>query len=425
MSRSPLPFALLSFLVACAQESAAPTCVDDACPEGMVCSAAEGVCHEEPVTPYTPGVIGSRNSLAVDADGRLVVSTFDRERSALVVGRGTSRADLEFVLVDAADDAPGTSGPNEPGAYTASAFDGEGLLHVLYYVAGKPGISGTLRHGVLDGLRLVRVELADSGGDVGSYPTLVAAGSTLHGAWHDATHGALRYGRRGPAGWEVVSVPSPAPLPCATTPCAAASPGRFPSIGLAGGLPVIAHYEATRGDLLLSTLGPAGWATARLDGVDPATGGDTADVGRYASLAVSPGGTVGIAYHDATNGALRYTYSEDGVQKVLIVDDGVSEDPDTGVLHRSVVGQHARLLLSPTGAATVWYLDATAMVLRRAERAEDGSWSASEAAGGVRGGPWIAAATLTDGGTAVAWEAIALDGAGSAVSRDLAIWVGP
>lgn len=419
MSRPALPFALLSGFVACAQEGAAPACVDEPCPAGFVCEAAEGICREDAAQPYTAGAIGSRNTLLADAAGQLVVTTYDRATRSVVVGRGTSREDLSLVLVEAAGDAPGTA--DHPGTYSAAALDSMGLLHVLYYVAGEAGRSGLLRHAVLDGLRLLSVELVDSGGDVGSYPTLVAAGTTLHGAWHDETHGTLRYGRRGASGWEVGTVPPPAPLPCDD--CSGPNAGHFPSIGVAGGLPVIAHYDEAHGDLLLSTLGAAGWTTARLDGVDPTTGADTADVGRYASLAVSPSGTVAIAYHDATNGALRYTYTEGGAQKVLIVDDGIDEDPATGRFQRSIVGQHARLLRSPSGEAVIWYLDATAMRVRRAQRAEDGSWSSAVAADDARGGPWISATVLPDGREAVAWEL--LDLSGDTFSHDLALWVAP
>lgn len=424
MSPPRLSFVLLSLLVACAGDESAPTCVDEACPEGMFCEADEGICHDEPILTATVGEIGSRNTLLVDGEGALVVATYDRTHAALVVGRGTSREAMDFIFVDGVEERAGDDAPRDAGSYAAATLDAAGTLHVIYYDA----TAGDTRHAILDGLRLVSVETIDATGDVGRYPTVTASGSTLHAAWHDETRGALRYGRLSGGTWEVVAVPGPTDAPCVAASCPTKSPdlGRFASIGLAGGAPVIAHYDGGRGDLLLSRLGLTGWTTARIDGLDPTTGADVADVGRFASLAVAPDGTVSIAYYDATNRALRYTFSESGAQKVLIVDDGLHEDPDSGVVRRNIVGQHARLTVSAAGVPSIWYLDATEMFIKHAVRGEGGAWSSVVAADQKRGGPWIAVSTLPDGRAAVAWEALDLGGGGaSGVVRDLALWVEP
>lgn len=410
----------VTLLVACADEEAAPTCVHQSCPEGMFCDADQGVCLEEPIPAAAVGEIGSRNALLVDQEGALLVATYDRTHGALAVGRGSGRQEMDFVFVDGADD---TQERRDVGRHCAATLDAAGRLHVIYYDATM----GDARHAILQGLRLLSVETVDGEGDVGQYATITAAGNTLHAAWRDETRGGLRYARRAGETWEVVTVPPPSDTPCVDAACAPAAPdvGRFASVGVAGGAPVIAHYDAARGDLLLSRLDPGAWSTSRIDGIDPSSGANVADVGRFASLAVAPGGTVAVAYYDATNRALRYAYSESGALKVLIVDDGVHEDPDTGVVRRNVVGQHARLVVSPAGVPSIWYLDATDMVIRRAVRGEGGGWSSAVAAGEAQGGPWIAASTLPDGRAAVAWEVLGLGTDTPGVVRDLALWVEP
>ncbi|MCL4489976.1 MAG: hypothetical protein M1570_17875 [Chloroflexi bacterium] len=85
--------------------------------------------------------------------------------------------------------------------------------------------------------------------------------------------------------------------------------GKYASIAFAGNTPYISYYDATNKVLRVAkqvssdgNCGPGNtWYCQTVD-----NGGGSADVGQYSSIAVSPSGTVGIAYYDATNHALKF-----------------------------------------------------------------------------------------------------------------------
>ena len=435
MRIAPSLLLAVPILAACAGEETPTLCDEGVCPAGMYCDGDLGICLEEPVAAATVGEVGSHNALVFAPSGDLVVATYDREHRALAVGRGKSRADMMFTLVDGTGgEGAGSAVENDVGRYSSAAVDDGGDLHVVYYDA----TNGDLRHATLRGQRLVQKETVDTEGDVGQYADMVASDGILHVAYHDATRGALRYARRGPGGWTTVTVPPPDDPAGAEESCAggsaasgcapgAGSVGRFASIGLVAGSPVIAHYDAAGGDLLLSTLSVDGWSTSRIDGRDPMTGANTTDVGQWASLVVDGAGNVSIAYHDATNGALRYTFSEQGVQQVLVIDDGLTTDPASGVSHQSIVGQHASLVVSKKGLPSIYYLDATAVIVKVASRSGSGEWVLGGLSEARPGGLWISAA-LDDERIAVAFEAFGPATGAPApgeLERDLGLWVAP
>jgi hypothetical protein len=419
--------ALLLF-TACGEQADVRLCSDGACPSGTWCDVDLGVCREEPVTPDEVGEVGSHNTVLVDPDGGLVVTTYDRLSRAFVVGRGQDRASMAFAFVDGTGGTgSGSAVEDDVGSSAAALLDEDGLLHAVYYDATR----GDIKHATVRGLRLLQIETVDMEHDVGRYASLAAQGGILHAAYHDETDGTLRYARRGPEGWTAVTVPPPLAPACLVgeSACSAveakADYGRYTSIGLVAGQPVIAHYDGQREDLLLSTLAAGQWTTSRLDGFDPQTGMDTIDVGRWASLVVAPGGSVSVAYYDATNGALRYTFSEKGAQKLLVIDDGLVDDPKSGASRRHVVGQHANLVVSAEGVPTIYYLDATDLGVRAAVRGGDGSWSIGSLPLEGPGGPWLDVARLHDGRLAVVYETFGVSSEQAAPRRDLGLWVGP
>jgi hypothetical protein len=98
----------------------------------------------------------------------------------------------------------------------------------------------------------------------------------------------------------------------------------------------VSYYDATnqalriaRDDRATSNCGPGEeWYCHTLD----ASG---ADVGRYSSIAVRPaGGGMGIAYHDATNGHLKYLWFDNPhlwVYHVATIDKGIPDISTTGL----------------------------------------------------------------------------------------------
>ena len=137
------------------------------------------------------------------------------------------------------------------------------------------------------------VATVDDAGDVGWYSSLQLNGGNPVIAYYDVTNGALK-------------------LATCTAGCATASPtwiittvdhsaadiGRFPSLQLDGGRPVIAYRDRTNGDLKLATC-TAGCATTSPTWIR-VTVDAPGDVGRFASMQLDGGNPV-IAYFD--NGA--------------------------------------------------------------------------------------------------------------------------
>jgi len=106
------------------------------------------------------------------------------------------------------------------------------------------------------------------------------------------------------------------------------------------GATYISYYDAAnqalriaRDDRFVNNCGPdEDWHCKTLDITD-------ADVGKYSSIAVRPAGTgMGIAYHDATNGHLKYLWFENPnswVHHIETIDKGASASFPTG-LHTSL-----------------------------------------------------------------------------------------
>ena len=102
----------------------------------------------------------------------------------------------------------------------------------------------------------------------------------------------------------------------------------------------VSYYDATNQQLRIarsngSGCGPNGeWGCTSLDINEP-------DVGKYSSIAVNPNGDrsgIGIAYHDATNGKLKYLYFKNSrllTHSIYTIDKGIEGVSTTG-LHTSL-----------------------------------------------------------------------------------------
>jgi hypothetical protein len=335
-----------------------------------------------------------------------VVATYDTARGALAVGWQEPDLTFRFHFPDGVGDAARGLGPatSDVGAWPSLAIGRDGMPRVAFYDRRE----GDLRYARFDGAswRVERVDGQDA--DVGRHASLALdAGGRPHIASYDATRGALRYATLTEAGWLLETVPVDRVASAAFPRDAPGGPwggrrdwplgappdyGRFASIGVSLGAPVVAFYEATGGDLLLARRTSGGWTVLLLDGRDPVSGEDRGDVGQHASLAVDARGDVNVAYFDATAGALRFVRGASGDMAVQIVDDGTrspegAEWPNPCARH--VVGQRAALALAADGRARVAYLDATDLTLRWAESVGSGRWTRRTLDGEPGAGLWI------------------------------------
>ena len=339
--------------LACGDDSAksAPSdtgCVGDACGCTACPPECEG-CGNEPISES-----GASTALVMP-DGRLAITTYDQVREALVVvlqRPGSSERTILPVSTGASSDV---------GRWARIALETNGSLVVVWFdrdrtelLSARGGASGFAAPVKIAGIAVSHVALRIDGDD------------NPHVAFRNERTRTVGYAARtATTPWRVTDIEG-----CAgETGC-----GTDEDFGLGldlalvaeGGssaLPRIAFYDARRGDLKLASKSAAGaWTTVTLDGA----GGD---VGRFVSLAVSPTRALGMAYYDATLGALRYLGSS-GASRVI--DNGVYTNSD-GRTRRRDVGQLCVLDFDTRGSAHIIYVDATTPGLRHARVPGEGT----------------------------------------------------
>jgi hypothetical protein len=305
--------------------------------------------------------LGRFTRAALSSNDRLVLVTYDSDGGDLVQLREREGGELELRTVAGRDYQEGRLVQSDAGQWVALALDAQDRAHVAYYVA----VSGHLEYRILEAGEPEIVD-GDQDWDRGTHVSMaLAADGTVHLAYRDETARALRYATRVPSGaWSTEPIG-----PCTGEPgCPVAgleNYGEYASLQLVAGLPRIVFYDRLRGDLKLAERLPeGGWTTTTLDGRDPATGEDTGDVGRFAVARLDSKRRLGIAYYDATRGALRYLHAG---SVALVVDDGAYSDPSTRTLRHHLVGQHVGLAFDAADRAWLVYLDATRLRVKRAQ----------------------------------------------------------
>lgn len=370
---APPPQRLLGALAATMLLASACFATDDkaaceACGSGGICE--DGACL--PVATPEPGAMGVGTHVALRADGRRVIATWDASRDDLRVLFEQPGGGLTARLVDGWQVTDGLPEETSAGRWSDLAIapspgGGTEMVHVAWYratggqlwYAQVPTADGPVAPESVDG---------DGAPDRGRHVSLaVGEDGVVHVGYRDETARGLRYARRDLTGqWS-----SEAIEPCADEADCPAEDGEdygeYAAVVVGGGEPRIAFYDRQRGDLKLALRGADGaWTVSTIDGRDSATGLDTGDMGRFVSVAVDHKFRLGLAYFDATRGALRYFLPGGAVGHPVVVDDGRSWDEASGTVRQRVVGQHVALRFDAKGQAAMVYLDATRLVLRRA-----------------------------------------------------------
>jgi predicted GH43/DUF377 family glycosyl hydrolase len=196
----------------------------------------------------------------------------------------------------------------------------------------------------------------DGPDDVGEFSSLAIGADGLPViAYYDATNGDLKFLRCGNAYCSESNTVST--LDGAVDEAGQPSTddvGRFVDLVVdPDGLPVMAYYDATNGDLKFLRCGNAGCTIGNTIVVVDGSGASGTDTGQYASLAVTSDGSPRIAYYDVTDGDLRFVkcndpYCADG-DDLPVTLDGAGGD----------VGQYASLAVGPGGVPRIAYYDAT------------------------------------------------------------------
>jgi hypothetical protein len=407
--RTLFPALALALLGCGANEPEA--CTGAACDAAPSCAAEDWSCA--PDTGITVGALGGHYALAAGSDGSLALALYDAAAKALVVGRGLPGSPLRYVKVDGGDG-------EDRGRHNDVAVASDNTLQVVYSSS-----AGSLYWARVVGLEVQDIQVIESSTGLLLSPALVLdAADNPHVAYFDSATRSLRYASRDSAsGWQVEAVPHwscHTPAGCNTT----VDYGRYSSLGLQAGQPVLAYYDRLGGNLALARRSPV-WEGQVVDGYDPIAGVDTGDVGRWPSLRVSASGALAIAYHDAGRGALRYLSSPQGQFVVEVIDDGRRIDPTTGATWEGIVGAYAQLTTSREGYPAVYYFDSTAVAVRRSVRTANGWGPPVDLSGAGPTGLWLDVARLPNGTVAACAEGWQLDSGGSApsVQRELMWWL--
>lgn len=347
-------------------------CRPGVCPTGYTCDRDGKGCVVAGGGEAAGALPGAFVQLARGHDGGTFLATYDLAIGALGIGRVAADSPLSLQFPDGAGSSAGNLPPaaRDTGTYPSIAVGPDDTPAVAYYA----GADRELRFAEqIDGIWMIET-IDGEETDAGRFASLAFddAGRP-HVAYYDATRRVLRYATRIDGDWRRETVPIRRP---GSTTTGGAGYGEYASLGLSVGLPAIAFYDAIGGDLYVAVRSGDGWQALLLDGRDAETNTDLADVGRHASLAVTPGGDIAVAYYDRTHGTLRYAEGRSGELRVEVVDDGRTDADGLPWVDciRHAVGQSPALAVDATGRARIVYFDATDLTLRMAVREGRDTW---------------------------------------------------
>jgi len=174
-----------------------------------------------------------------------------------------------------------------------------------------------------------------------------------------------------------------------------------------GSVPVMAYYDRELGALgfgigAVDADGAVSWFYEQVDGYQSASGLDSGDIGKYASLKVGPDGTVWIASYNATTRTLRFARRLNGSYRLDKPATWVVGDIDAG----PGVGEWASLDFASDGLPIVSYHDGLNGDLKVAKLAADPGFDAEAAytwnvTTVYEGAPFAVPSGDTDGGEIV------------------------
>ena len=292
-----------------------------------------------PVFADSTGSVGSYASVARDADGFIYVSYYDETHGDLRLA--SNRSGWTTETVDSGGDV---------GGWTSLQFDWTPIpvLHIAYYDFNNRD----LKYATRSPGGSWAIEVVDSSGDVGRGSSIAVNDLTRPViVYWDATNEHLKYATRTPTGWqrEVVDTNVGSGL------------GWSPSLAIdSTGKPHISYYKDAGRDLYYATKSGTTWVKGPVDQVG--------DVGRYSTIAAKDDPQPGIpeiAYYDATNGDLKLARQLPGGAWERMVIDATG---DVGMYPSLALNHCVGPDCFDPPCPTIVYSDATFGDLRRATR---------------------------------------------------------
>jgi hypothetical protein len=379
------------------QESASP----EACAKS-VCGPGTGVTEV--------GSLGRYTDLAIHADGRVVVATYDSTHGNLVARVGLPGEEPTTHLIAGWSVGEEGTVARDSGRWASVASDLQGVSHFAWYEADL----GALGYGILTPTGASASEIVDgeAEGDRGTHTSIaIDSDGRVMIAYRDEGARSLRVATReaGASTFEIASIDGCAGE--ADCPSGAENYGEYASLVFVASQPRIVFYDRARGDLKIALLEAEGWHVVTLDGRNTETDQDTGDAGRFATAALDAKQQLGVAYFDASGGALRYLSTGSTSPHPIIVDRGTYTD-ELGATRSHVVGQHVALAYDAQGVASMVYLDAGLLALRHV-RVHGETPTASEVLTALPPGAYLDLERDPLGGLHLAYGAWGLEDGGS------------
>ena len=357
----------------------------------IACERVDAECGCVEKAPLETLDLGRFSALAVHDDAAWV-SGYDSQHGDLIVGRALADG-FEWQWVDGVPDegeiVAGPSGPRgglaeagpDVGRYTSLAIDDEGRLHVAYYDVTNRALKYA-RSGA-DQTGPWVISTLDAEGDAGRWASIAVnpdgvpgvayrVGSVPEGDGHVSQLRFIEANGAAPTtadDWgtplvlhtRALATPDPDTATYPEGTGLFASQARDPQ-----GLPVVAWYDRSEGQLWWSRMVEAGFtAPEMLAGwghPDPDRDGD---MGANVNLWIDGEGNAHLCYQDGMTDSLRYLAPE--LDRDEWVDDGVWLDVGGRGYSVHVVGDDCTVRLDGDGAPLIVYQDATlhALLLRR------------------------------------------------------------
>ena len=340
---------------------------------GLSCESNKDLCASTPTLPPLSSRRGVWTSTTLTADGLEIV--------AYDVGLGALHSlHLDEDGLQLTHRITSNDPATDRGQYVALTQGPNDQLYAAYYDAVGTNIRRARRS---DGnWEELPGAIDNSDHQVGTWLSLAADDS---GGWHlayrDETTATLRIvsldsdtvGCHGAGGPETPMEITPALMADAGWP--SADFGTHTSIGiLTDGRLAVSFYDAWRTNLMLATCTGNDIQLQLLDGEGSQASDDT-DVGRWNALAVDPAsGRLGIAYHDATHGALKYISSRDGTLASVVIDDGQPHGHYVGVATSLAYYTDENL---DEGLPRIAYIDTSSRQLKLARQSVYGLWESN------------------------------------------------
>ncbi len=365
------------------------------------CELEDAQCDCVELPPIDPGTIGLYSDF-VEVGGSAWASAYNEGKGDLVVGKWLGEVEgwaWDWVdgLPEDGDIEGAPSGPRggvtdrgpNVGQYTAIAAGPDGFLHVAYYDVDNLALKYALGSPMGEGYTWRTLTL-DTEGDAGRWASISVDDRGVPGiayrvgsvpAEEMSFQSELRYllaknaTPGNPEDWNEAFILHTRALEAEdpNTDTYPEGTGLFTAQARdAAGLPVVAWYDRSFGQLWSTRMVDAGFAEPEMLA---GWGHETrdGDMGTNVEVAIDGEGNLHLCFQDGLRDALRYI--SPALDRDDEVDDGVRVDADGREHAVHIVGEDCSMVFGLTGDPVIVYQDATGHDLLVARRDGQGNWS--------------------------------------------------